>query len=286
MNILNFLSVLASDPEKLSAYNEDPNKAMDIADLSEDDRKALLSKDQGKIHQRMIEDRDDESAANGDEKEASAGPLPSIAQQSPVPVPPQFLISQIVAPLFHIVTPQVVPQIVPQVVTPQVVPQVVTRQVAPQIVPQVVTPQVVPQIVPQVVAPQVVPQIVPQVVTPQVVPQIVPQVVTPQAAPLIVPQVVTPQVVPQIVPQMVSLVPQMVITPHLVPPIFPQVVFPNVHGPGPSGGIPIPNLAPLPGVVMPSMVMPVTISSLILEPMPTTSVPPSPVTGMPPNLHK
>ena len=127
--LLGFLSGLATDPEKLRSYLDDQDASIDDAELDDEERAALKSRNVNEIHRLLMP-----PPAEEEDIEAL-----SLVPNQPMPVP-QLPPNWPQTPL-HVVVHQVVPQITPQFV-PQVAPQI-APQVAPQIAPQVV-PQVFP----------------------------------------------------------------------------------------------------------------------------------------------
>ncbi len=182
--LIDFLTELAVDPQKLSEFMLYPDKSMQSAELEESDREILKSGDVNRIHAKLM----------GKEIASEMPPVVVVTAESLTRGLIEYskqLQQQTSSYAGLTLFPNIPPQIMPMV-TPQITPMV-TPQITPMVTPQI-TPMVTPQITPMV-TPQITPMVTPQI-TPMVTPQIMPMV-TPQITPMVTPQI-TPMITPQI----------------------------------------------------------------------------------------
>jgi hypothetical protein len=55
-NFTNFIISLSNDPQKLAAFNQDPQSVMDAAGLTSDEKNLLLSRDMRAIRSTLVAD--------------------------------------------------------------------------------------------------------------------------------------------------------------------------------------------------------------------------------------
>jgi len=230
-----FLVGLATDPARLGAFIQDPEKEMEAAGIDEADRDILRSGNAMAIHGRITGQTGQAAQSQPpmiiliiDAQQAQAGGAPALSVRSSFP-PMIFGAQAMLQPTiyggqqagFPIIYPPILPPMlifagqqggIPPMIYPP--PMVYTGAeqfsgggeaealkllfplIRPQLVaPQLVFPQVHPQITPLQVFPQVHPQVAPQITPLQVFPQVHPQIF-----PQVHPQLVFPQVHPQITP--------------------------------------------------------------------------------------